>query len=113
MQVYGQIGAESVPGGGEPDSDDHVARYAAAFVQIVDHFRDRVRVFETFNEPNNWRDAAPSARRCRRGDGLVGSGGGEGETGFTFAGTAPAAVSQSAAPTLPALPTCHSSSALS
>lgn len=57
VQVYGQIGAESVPGGGEPDSDDHVARYAAAFVQIVDHFRDRVRVFETFNEPNNWRDA--------------------------------------------------------
>ena len=57
VQVYGQIGAESVPGGGEPDSDDHVQRYAAAFVQIVDHFRDRVRVFETFNEPNNWRDA--------------------------------------------------------
>ncbi len=57
VQVYGQIGAESVPGGGEPDSDDHVQRYATAFVQIVDHFRDRVRVFETFNEPNNWRDA--------------------------------------------------------
>jgi hypothetical protein len=57
VQVYGQIGAESVPGGGEPDTDDHVARYAAAFVQIVDHFRDRVRVFETFNEPNNWRDS--------------------------------------------------------
>ena len=34
-----------------------MARYAAAFVQIVDHFRDRVRVFETFNEPNNWRDS--------------------------------------------------------
>src|SRR6185503_2239806 len=30
VQVYGQIGAESVPGGGEPDSDDHVQRYAAA-----------------------------------------------------------------------------------
>jgi len=57
VQVYGQIGAESVPGGGEPDSDDHVQRYAAAFVQIVDHFRDRVRVYETFNEPNNWRDS--------------------------------------------------------
>jgi len=57
VQVYGQIGAESVPGGGEPDSDDHVQRYAAAFVKIVDHFRDRVRVFETFNEPNNWRDS--------------------------------------------------------
>ena len=56
VQVYGQIGGESVPGGGEPDSDDHVPRYAAAFVQIVDHFRDRVRIFETFNEPNNWRD---------------------------------------------------------
>ncbi|MDB4965039.1 MAG: hypothetical protein JWN44_728 [Myxococcales bacterium] len=57
VQVYGEIGAESVPGGGEPDSDDFVQRYAAAFVQIADHFRDRVRVFETFNEPNNWRDA--------------------------------------------------------
>jgi len=57
VQVYGQIGAESVPGGGEPDSDDHVQRYSAAFVKIVDHFRDRVRVFETFNEPNNWRDS--------------------------------------------------------
>jgi beta-glucosidase/6-phospho-beta-glucosidase/beta-galactosidase len=57
VQVYGQIGAESVPGAGEPDSDDHVTRYAAAFVLIADHFRDRVRVFETFNEPNNWRDA--------------------------------------------------------
>jgi hypothetical protein len=56
VQVYGQIGAESVPGGGEPDTDDHVQRYAAAFVKIVDHFRDRVRVYETFNEPNNWRD---------------------------------------------------------
>ena len=57
VQVYGQIGTESVPGGGEPDSDDHVQRYAAAFVKIADHFRDRVRVFETFNEPNNWRDS--------------------------------------------------------
>jgi len=62
VQVYGQIGAESVPGGGEPDSDDHVQRYAAAFVQIVDHFRDRVRVFETFNEPNNWRNQDPCAQ---------------------------------------------------
>jgi hypothetical protein len=57
VQVYGQVGGESVPGDGEPDSDDHVQRYAAAFVKIVDHFRDRVRVFETFNEPNNWRDS--------------------------------------------------------
>ena len=55
VQVYGEIGAESVPGGGEPDSDDYVQRYAAAFVQIVDHFKDRARVYETFNEPNNWR----------------------------------------------------------
>jgi hypothetical protein len=57
VQVYGQIGAESVPGGGEPDSDDYTNRYAAAFVQIVDHFKDRVRIYETFNEPNNWRDS--------------------------------------------------------
>ena len=57
VQVYGEIGGESVPGGGEPDSDDFVQRYTSAFVQIVDHFKDRVRVYETFNEPNNWRDA--------------------------------------------------------
>ncbi|MSP60716.1 MAG: hypothetical protein EXR72_10315 [Myxococcales bacterium] len=55
VRVYALVGGESVPGGGDPDSDDFVKRYTAAFVKIVDHFKDRVRVYETFNEPNNWR----------------------------------------------------------
>jgi hypothetical protein len=57
VQVYILINAEAVPGGGEPDSDDFVDRYTAAAVKIIDHFKDRVRVYEIFNEPNNWRDA--------------------------------------------------------
>src|SRR5581483_1297360 len=28
--------------------------YAHAFVQVVDHLRDRVRTYEVVNEPNNW-----------------------------------------------------------
>jgi hypothetical protein len=56
VQVYVLINSESVPGGGEPDSDDFVARYTDAAVKIIDHFKDRVRVFEIYNEPNNWRD---------------------------------------------------------
>jgi hypothetical protein len=55
VQVYMLINAESVPGGGDPDSDDFVNRYTTAAVKIIDHFKDRVRVYEIFNEPNNWR----------------------------------------------------------
>jgi hypothetical protein len=57
VQVYALINAESVPGGGEPDSDDFVNRYTDAAVKIIDHFKDRVRIYEIFNEPNNWRDS--------------------------------------------------------
>jgi hypothetical protein len=57
VQVYMLINGESVPGGGEPDSDDYVNRYTDAAVKIIDHFKDRVRVYEIFNEPNNWRDS--------------------------------------------------------
>jgi MYXO-CTERM domain-containing protein len=55
VQVYLLVNGESVPGGGEPDSDDYVNRYTDAAVKIIDHFKNRVRVFEIFNEPNNWR----------------------------------------------------------
>lgn len=53
--IYGLINSESVPGGNDPDSDAFVAAYTKAALAIVDHFKDRVRVFELFNEPNNWR----------------------------------------------------------
>ena len=55
ISIYGLINSESVPGGNDPDSDAFVSAYTAAALQIVDHFKDRVRVFELFNEPNNWR----------------------------------------------------------
>lgn len=64
LSVYGLIGAESV---GDPEdllrdemsTDPAAARewivaYATNVVSIVDHFKDRVRVFETYNEPNDW-----------------------------------------------------------
>jgi hypothetical protein len=53
VQVYALVGAESVPGDGDPNRDDFVTRYTDSFVKIVDHFKDRVRVYETYNEPNN------------------------------------------------------------
>ncbi len=31
-----------------------INQYTANFVQIVDYYKDRVRVFESINEPNNW-----------------------------------------------------------
>lgn len=64
LSVYGLIGAESI---GDPEdlfrdeaspdpaaARNWIARYAANAVSIVDHFKDRVRVFETYNEPNDW-----------------------------------------------------------
>jgi len=55
VRIYALINSESVPGGNDPDSDAFVDAYTKAALQIVDHFKDRVRVFELFNEPNNWR----------------------------------------------------------
>jgi hypothetical protein len=64
IQVYGLIGAEaySYPGGTlehYPGADSAasvawIQGYTQNFVQIVDMFKDRVRVFESYNEPNNW-----------------------------------------------------------
>ncbi|MFZ5480675.1 MAG: hypothetical protein ACOZNI_28190 [Myxococcota bacterium] len=54
LQVYGLIGAESVASDAEVGSDEWLAAYTYNFVAIVGHFKDRVRVFESFNEPNNW-----------------------------------------------------------
>ncbi len=54
VQVLGLIGAESVYSDASHGSDGWIDDYAAEFVRIVDHFKDRVRVYESYNEPNNW-----------------------------------------------------------
>ncbi|HEY6162706.1 MAG TPA: hypothetical protein VI112_15865 [Bacteroidia bacterium] len=64
IQVYGLIGAEAYsypagmleqyPGNDSAGSVAWIQNYAANFVSIVDMFKDRVRVFESYNEPNNW-----------------------------------------------------------
>lgn len=54
VKVYGLIGGEAVKSAHPLNSDGYAADYAANFVAIVDHFKDRVRVFESFNEPNDW-----------------------------------------------------------
>jgi hypothetical protein len=63
IEVYGLIGHEAVR---EPPEDNFriarenaaanawIDRYAENFVTVVEHFRDRVKIFESFNEPNDW-----------------------------------------------------------
>lgn len=64
MKIYMLVGSEAVGDPGDlfrsypgPDSgaaNAWIQTYAAKFVAVVDHFKDRVRVFETYNEPNDW-----------------------------------------------------------
>ncbi|TEU11648.1 MAG: hypothetical protein E3J21_23090, partial [Anaerolineales bacterium] len=63
IEVYGLIGHEAVldpPGDNFRNAretkaaDAWIGQYVENFVTIVEHFRDRVRIFESFNEPNNW-----------------------------------------------------------
>jgi hypothetical protein len=63
IEVYGLIGHEAVPdspGDNFRNARDNNAarawidRYVENFVTIVAHFRDRVKIFESFNEPNDW-----------------------------------------------------------
>lgn len=54
IKVYGLIGAQAVKCGHPLNSDDYVKEYARNFTSIVGHFKDRVRVYESFNEPNDW-----------------------------------------------------------
>ncbi|HEY8078078.1 MAG TPA: hypothetical protein VIF62_28320 [Labilithrix sp.] len=49
IEVYGLLNDEVVSGSG--DFDD---AYAANALAVVDHFKDRVRVWETLNEPNDY-----------------------------------------------------------
>ncbi len=55
VKVYGLIGAEAVHSSSSNlNSDEYIADYVSNFVQIVEHFKDRIRVYESFNEPNDW-----------------------------------------------------------
>ena len=63
IEIYGLIGHETVR---EPPEDNFrnarenaaanawIDRYVENFITVVKHFRDRVKVFESFNEPNDW-----------------------------------------------------------
>ena len=57
VQVYMLVSYELVPGSNY-DDDSWLTEYSNSFNQVVNHFKDRVRVYESFNEPNNWK--APS-----------------------------------------------------
>ncbi len=63
--VYGIIGAQAVsqqigdkmiayPGTDSTNAATWENEYLANFVEIVDYFKDRIRVYESYNEPNNW-----------------------------------------------------------
>jgi hypothetical protein len=63
IKVYGLIGAEAstYPAdtleqypGNTTNANAWIARYVYNFVEIVSYFKDRVTVYESFNEPNNW-----------------------------------------------------------
>jgi len=55
VKVYGLIGAEAVhSSAGGVNTEQYVQDYKTNFVEIVGHFNDRVRIFESFNEPNDW-----------------------------------------------------------
>ncbi len=54
LQVYGLIGAESISSNHALGSEGWIEDYSYNFVSIVGNFKDLVRVYESFNEPNNW-----------------------------------------------------------
>jgi hypothetical protein len=63
IEIYGLIGHEAVldsPGDNFRNAGDNapanawIDRYVENFVTIVRHFKDRVKIFESFNEPNDW-----------------------------------------------------------
>jgi hypothetical protein len=68
IKVYALIGSEAYtypadtleqyPGPDSASSVKWIENYTANFVSIVDMFKDRVRVFESFNEPNNWTNSS-------------------------------------------------------
>jgi len=65
IQVYALINDEALNSAQPHGSDAWIADYVQNAVKIVDHFKNRVRVFEIINEPNNW-DNGVSARFAPR-----------------------------------------------
>jgi hypothetical protein len=54
VRIYGLIGAEAVKSAAQPNTEQYIDDYVRNFVLIVEHFKDRIRIYESFNEPNNW-----------------------------------------------------------
>jgi len=56
LKIYALIGAESVKSsmGNNLNNQTYCDELTANFVSIVNHFKDRVFVYESFNEPNDW-----------------------------------------------------------
>lgn len=54
IEVYGLINDEAVSSSLDHTSDAWIALYVQNAVKIVDHFKNRVRVYEIINEPNDW-----------------------------------------------------------
>jgi len=54
VESYMLIGNQSVVSASDTNTWGYVTDYANAFELVVGHFKDRVSVYETFNEPNNW-----------------------------------------------------------
>jgi hypothetical protein len=52
LEVYGLLNDELAPGAAGTQAFEDA--YAANVAAVVEHFRDRVRVFETINEPNDY-----------------------------------------------------------
>ncbi|MBA2541636.1 MAG: cellulase family glycosylhydrolase, partial [Deltaproteobacteria bacterium] len=59
-QVYGLINDEAVATDHPHGSAPWIADYVANATQIIDHFKDRVRVYEIINEPNDWAGGSSS-----------------------------------------------------
>ena len=63
VEIYGLIGHEAVLESPEDKfrnaresaaANAWIEQYVESFATIVEHFRDRVKIFESFNEPNDW-----------------------------------------------------------
>jgi len=54
ISVYGLVNDEAVSSTLDHTSDAWIALYVQNALAIVDHFKDRVRVYEIINEPNDW-----------------------------------------------------------
>lgn len=71
IQVYGLVGAQAVsqqigdmmiayPGTDFTNATAWKDEYISNFVTVVDYFKDRIRVYESYNEPNNWDNGSTS-----------------------------------------------------